>query len=229
MNRTGFFAIVAVILVAARAAFALPASVPAEGVLSFKVLMAGQEIGAMTTRFTPDGDRVTVDTECDLNVKLAFITIYTYRLRTREVWRGELLGSLEADVDDDGKQTRVTARATESGIHVEGPAGPVDLPRDAFPSNYWNKGLTAAKFFINNQLGEAVALEIQQLADETLTIRNQPVPTQRYHLLGREMLKGVITPGKPPYIDLYLWYDNAQTLAGLAFTYKGFEFRYVRQ
>ena len=43
------------------------------------------------------------------------------------------------------------------------------------------------------------------------------------------MLHGVVTPNKPPYIDLYLWYDSAQTLAGLAFTYKGFEFRYVKQ
>jgi hypothetical protein len=215
--------------IAAAQAAELPRSVPAEKVLNFRVLMSNQDIGAMTVRFDMQGDDLIVDSKVDLTVKVAFITAYTYFLETREVWRDGRLMSMETSTNDNGKKTLVTASQTLGDMmRIDGPPGVILIPGDSFPTSYWNRGLVKARTAVNNQLGEAVALDTTDLGPETLTIRGAPVATQRYHLLGREITEsGVIL--KDPYLDIYLWYDAQDIFAGLAFRYRGFEFRYLRQ
>ena len=136
--------------------------------------------------------------------------------------------ALEASTNDNGAKSHVTGRVEGEMFRVDGPSGLLLVPPDSYPTNYWSKGLVSARTAINNQLGEAVALTAVEMPAETLTVRGKPTQTRRYHLLGRGIDdKGVIA--KDPYLDIYLWYDQQDIFAGLAFNYRGFEFRYVRE
>src|SRR4051794_39379278 len=87
----------------------------------FVVARNGSDIGRHRLRFTPDGDRLTVDIDIELVVKLAFVTVYRYRHANRELWEGDRLLSFTSRTDDNGTPHQASARRSSgSSILVEG-------------------------------------------------------------------------------------------------------------
>jgi hypothetical protein len=200
-------------------------SVPPDGQLKFRVFMSGRDIGHKTIRFTENGDTLQVDTELDFRVRFAFLTVYVYEHRNREIWRNGLLQSLDASTNDDGDKTEVKVRLDGDELEMTSGRRVLRLPRDTFPSNYWNKGLLRAKVAINNQLGEGIALESRAIGNDTVVARGKPVAAQRHKLIGYDIRYGDRMPR--PYLDVDLWYDEADVLVHMSFQYRGFEFVYV--
>src|SRR5262245_21062799 len=79
-------------------------SVPTDGVVRFKLFMSGRDIGHKTISFQQQDGQLKVDTEIELKGRFAFIVVYTYEHRSKEVWRGGQLQSLEAWTNDDGEK-----------------------------------------------------------------------------------------------------------------------------
>jgi hypothetical protein len=200
-------------------------SIPSEGVLNFRVFMSGQDIGRKTVHFKRDGELLRVDTHIEMVARFAFIPVYRYEHRNQETWRGDDLEALDAWTNDDGKQSEVKVRTEGDMLRMIAGARSLRLPRDARPSNYWHQLLISTKTGINNQLGEAIALETTAIGSETLMVRGAPVKTQRFKLLGYDIIYG--ERAKRPYLDVDLWYDELGLLVHMTFPFKGFNFVYV--
>jgi hypothetical protein len=130
----------AVLLLIAAGSLAMPlaAAIPASQKLAFEVLRGDSRIGRHEVAFRREGEELHVEVAIDLEVKLAFVTVFTYRHRNHEVWREGRLVSLESVTDDDGKQYNLTGRATPEGFRVEGWAGSYLAPAGIIPTSYWN-------------------------------------------------------------------------------------------
>ena len=81
---------------------ARPARPPTSWGQEFAVSRDGAPIGQHRLRFSQDGPRTTAEIDIELQVKLAFITVYRYRHVNRELWEGGRLLSFASRTDDNG-------------------------------------------------------------------------------------------------------------------------------
>ena len=126
----------------------------------FAVDRNGSPIGHHTLRFSRDGERLTVDIDILLEVKLAFITLYRYHHTNRELWEAGRLLSFASRTDDNGTAHRVEARRAGEVILVESDQGRVEAPGDALPSTYWHRRFLDAPVWIDTQVGRLLHCKV---------------------------------------------------------------------
>jgi Family of unknown function (DUF6134) len=92
----------------------------------------------MTISQQKDGS-LLLDADADIDVRFYLIK-YRYKLRDVEVWTNGRLVRLESSTNDDGKQYKVTATATASGLSVvvNGYPHPTPSPADVWTTTYWH-------------------------------------------------------------------------------------------
>jgi hypothetical protein len=145
--------------------------VPYGGSHSFAAYRNGQRIGTHTVEFRRDGDRLAVATSIDLAVKFAGFTAYRYSHRSRELWRGDELLTLESTTNDDGKPYSVKASGET-------------LPPGILPSSHWRLQQTAQSQLLNSQKGTIEPIRATVVGRETVRTATGMVPATRYRYDG---------------------------------------------
>lgn len=112
------------------------ASLPAP--LRFRILREGREIGTHRVSFTESGGGYVAQTEVDIAVRLAGITVFRFTHRFQESWAGPRLFSVASRQDRNGTVTEMSARAEGGAVLVEGPEGAARLPAEAAPLTWWD-------------------------------------------------------------------------------------------
>ena len=126
--KTSFFT--GLICALALAAFPLMAAIPPSGDLKFAVMRSDSDIGRHSVSFERKGDELHVDVAIDLEVSIAFVTVFTYSHRNHEVWKNGRLVSIETTTDDNGDEYSLSGHAVENGFKVDGAAGSFIAPAD---------------------------------------------------------------------------------------------------
>ncbi len=179
----------------------------------FDVLMDGdREIGTHTIDIIRSGADTTVQVVVDLDVKFGFLTLFRYDLELTERWRAGQFVALDARVDRDGRTGTVTARRTDDGIVLDGPAGPTLAPADALPATHWNRGLMDRAVWINIETGALIEVKRQDLGEVQLQRPSGPVTTTHIRQTGT--------------VPIDYWYDDQDRLVWLRFELDGRVFDY---
>jgi hypothetical protein len=186
-----------------RAAAALP--VPSAGALAFRLIRHGSQIGRQTLTFERQGDTLIVRVAVDVLVEIISIPVARYRQRVVETWRGDTLTGLTGETDRNGQQDWMNARRISGGLVVFGSKTDRYIaPEPAGTTTYWNKRTLDAPL-IDLEGGALLRLKLVVSRAETVPAgTGGMIQADRYSLSG------------PFNIDL--WYDQAETLAGAAFT-----------
>ncbi|MCA3279140.1 MAG: hypothetical protein ING10_07705 [Roseomonas sp.] len=126
-----------------RAFLLLPALLPAvalgaPGAVRFRVLRDGKEIGAHQVRLSGGAQRLVVQSEIALQVKLAGFTVFRLRHEIAEEWQGERLLRLTSRHDRNGTVTEARVIAEGNALVAQGPEGAQRLPANAAPLTWWN-------------------------------------------------------------------------------------------
>lgn len=129
--------------------------------IAFTVFRDGLPIGHHRVSVRPDGDRTEVQVDIALDVSFAFLTLYTYRHRSTEIWQGDRLISLDSRTDDNGTAMQATVQATPDGLRGTGSAGPLRLPADAVPTSYWTSALVSGRPLFDSQDGHALDVTVR--------------------------------------------------------------------
>jgi hypothetical protein len=218
--------LVALALVAAlpAAASGLP-GVPPEGRLDFTVRKSGTEIGRHSIRFSQKEGDVIVDTEANLRVRVAFVTVYRYAQRTREIWREGKLLSLESDIDDNGTPFRLRVERRDGKLFVDGHEEKHSVPLETFPLTYWRPEMMRQSVGFDMQWGSLAELAVEPRGEENLAVRGTEMRVRRYNMKGTEIRFGKRQP--KPWLDLDAWYSPDGKLVAMSFHYRGFDFDYV--
>lgn len=175
----------------------------------FTVLRDGAPIGTHRIRTEEAGAETRVTVEIDLQVKLAFVTVYRYRHRNSETWRDGRLVAIDTRTDDNGTTEFVRGRATESGFAVEATAGARTLPADVVPTSYWRPISPERTSLLDTQKGRLLDVRVRREGAERLPAGE----ATRYSVRGD--------------LDVDLWYDAERRLRRIAFDYKGARFDYA--
>jgi hypothetical protein len=192
--------------VAAAIASAIPRSTPAAPSVTlpsdsanrrFSVLYKSDRIGRHVVRNTPVVEGIRVDTEVELTVKRLFVTMFSYRHRSEEVWRDGRLMALKSETTENGVTFRVDGAAVPRGFRVVGNDGPFIAAAGTLTSNcLWNHAILQEETMIDAQRGGVIGLSVRRLADEDIVIAGRSVAATRFRLIT-------------PDLAGTMWYDRA--------------------
>jgi hypothetical protein len=140
-----------------------PTGAPASGRLAFKAFRNGAPLGAHEIRFTRQGGQFTAAITIDYVVKLAFVTLFRYRLRGEEIWQDGDLTAARFDTSENGKRHFTKLERGLTGFAVEGSAvKPYHASFDWRPATHWNKSQLLAPM-INPQDGAVLKYRVKPL------------------------------------------------------------------
>jgi len=183
----------------------------------FRVLLDGSPIGSQSFRVTPEGEGSRVSIDASFDVKFLFLTAYSYRHHNEEVWDGNCLRSIEAATDDNGKKFKVSGTKTDEAFKVVTATGQETLPSCVVSFAYWAPERLGAARLLNSQTGEYEPVTMQDMGEESRTLRGQPVTARRVALQG-------------PKLQIDLWYTADNDWVALeSTTTSGRRLRYDRE
>lgn len=161
-------------------------SVPAS--IAFVVRRDGTPIGTHRLTFHteagPDGERLIVDTDIDIKVRAAFVTVFRYTFKGRETWQDGKLVALDSTTDDDGTHQQVRVRATAAGLEVDATDAHYVAPAGMLPDSYWRPDTVKHQHFIDIERGKLVDLVSAPDGRRTITFAGKPVELSMYRLTG---------------------------------------------
>jgi hypothetical protein len=213
-RRAVLVAAAAIVTRGAAAAAKLP--VPSTDALGFRMMRHGDEIGTHKVTFERSGDVLTVRISVDAVVTFAAIPIVHYRHRAVEIWQGAALFGVTGETNKNGARGWVDARRTDAGLVVTGSQTKRYVaPAEAIPTSYWNKQMLSGPM-ISLEDGVLLSPKIADLRTDSIRLASgRTIAANHYALSGA--------------FAVDLWYDTAETWAGMAMTVvDGSEVRYER-
>lgn len=175
---------------------------------NFSVFLDEKPIGEHRFSLAGPADARKVVSEAAFNVKLLGLTVYRYRHRAVESWRGDCLAGLDATTDDDGKASRVRAEAEGDGLAVVTDAGTQALKGCVMSFAYWNPAIQRQARLLNAQTGRSESVQVRAAGGGMLDVRGRRVAGTRWRIEG---------PAQP--IDV--WYSAEGEWLGLDSTVDG--------
>jgi hypothetical protein len=127
----------------------------APGPARFRVLRDGKEIGTHQVRLSGNAQRLLVQSEIALQVKLAGFTVFRLRHDIAEEWAQDRLQRLTSRHDRNGTVTEARVVAEGGALVTEGPGGAARLPANAAPLTWWN-GANFARPLIRPLTGKLI-------------------------------------------------------------------------
>jgi hypothetical protein len=159
-------------------------------------------VGAHVLEFTPGADSLDIRVAVDIAVGLGPITLFRYRLRGTEQWRGDQVVQADMTTDNNGTPAFMRARRTAEGLVVEGSGGPRYLaPAGALPATHWNAAEHDTAM-VNPQDGKLFRPDVARSGPAPMLLPNgTTLPCRRFTLTGEPQME--------------LWYDQADTWCAL--------------
>ena len=191
------------------------AALPKLDQIAFQVFRDGAPLGHHKVSFRHEDQNLHVEIDLRLEVKLLFVTVFSYRHRNHEVWRDGRLVAIDTETDDDGEAFWLRGRATAAGLEIEGSSGRFLAPADVMPTSYWNPRTVEKSRLLDTQRGRLIQVEIAPAGVESVSLGGRPAEARRYAVTGD--------------LTLDLWYTAEGEWAKTSFEARGAEVVYARQ
>ena len=166
----------------------------ASGDLRFDVARNDSLIGYHVLSFAQEGDRLTVDINIELRVKIAFVTVYRYEHRNREQWQDGVLQGFKSRTNDNGTRHSVTASRSGNELVIEGSKGKVEGPASLLPTSYWHRNFMEQRQWIDTQEGRIVTSTVEPKGLEQIAVADELREARHFALRGD--------------LDVDLWYAD---------------------
>ena len=174
-----------------------------DGRLDFAVFRNGSEIGRGAYRFTGDAAHREVAIDVNIEVKIAFVTVYRFTHRARELWDGLRLARMDADTNDNGKKRTVHVARNGDGLTIAVDGKTRTAPLDAKPLSFWNRSILTAADVIDPVDGAVFGL----------AVRREPGPRETYDIRYEADLRRQVTYDASGVLSAFrLWAHDGSEL-----------------
>jgi hypothetical protein len=162
----------------------------------FSVLYEGDKIGFHTISYSPLTGETRVSTDVSLHVSFAFFTLFAFKHRSEEIWRGGRLVSLNSQTVEHGETLQVEGAATPEGFRVVSKDGPFIAAAATLTSNsLWTPIVLAQETVVDAQHGGIIGVSAHRLADELIPIAGRQIRATRFSFIT-------------PFLAGSIWYDT---------------------
>lgn len=152
--------------------------------LRFDVLRDGEKVGHHVVAFRGTADGVQVESRSDIEVKLLFLSAYSFRYQSIEHWRDGKLTSLYAATNDDGEVSRVDVRREGAALKVRTATGEWQATPQTWPTTHWNMAQTTAPALLNTLTGNLNQVMVKDAGLETINLGDGPREARRFVYSG---------------------------------------------
>ena len=170
---------------------------------NFEVRLNNKPIGFHNFSLTGDGERQTLTTEAQFDVKFLFIKAFSYRHDNTEVWADGCLDSINATTDNNGDFLAVRGQRYENVLEVSSQAGDQLLGECVQSFAYWNPDILGSSRLLNSQTGELEDVDVIMESLDPIDVNGETIEAIRYRLDAKA---GAVT----------LWYSNDESRRWLA-------------
>lgn len=181
----------------------------------FKVFIDEKAIGhhRVTVQEKTNGTFVTID--ADFDVKFLFFSAYRYVHNNVETWREECLESITSKTDDNGDTFFVKGTRDNNLLSLTTHAGNKTYSGCIKTFAYWDPMITKSQALLNAQTGELVQVDIEEIGQEIVMVRQKPTLSRQYRIQARDFT-----------IDLWYASSNDEWIALQSTTADGTQLRY---
>lgn len=151
---------------------------------NFRVLLDDAPIGYHRYTLSERGALRELKAESRLEVKVLFVTAYSYTHDVTEQWRGNCLESLRARTDDNGTQSTVEAVVAAGALVVTTAKGREPLSGCSMSFAYWNPQMLRQSRLLNPQTGAYETVRVVAHGEERIAVQGAPVMAQRFRVSG---------------------------------------------
>ena len=148
--------------------------------LRFAVMRDGQQIGTTKVDLHRNGLETTVQVTTQIQVKIAFVTVYRFDQTETERWRDGQLVALDSVTDDNGTRHRVKATSSDNKITVNADGKVTEVAGTTIPASYWNPALLGQTTALNPQDGAIVPVAVIDRGEDHLVVRGRAKRTHHY-------------------------------------------------
>jgi hypothetical protein len=124
-----------------------------------------------------------------------------------ETWQDDCLQRIDSHTDANGKVIDVEGVQRADGFHLDVPDSSRSLSGCIKTFAYWNPGILREDALLNPQTGELMAVKVEEVSTETLTVRGSDVAARRFRLTTDSL-------------SLDIWYSNDSEWLALQSTTK---------
>jgi hypothetical protein len=155
-----------------------------------------------------NGPNHLIKSSAQFDVKLLFITAYSYTHENSELWQGRCLARMTAVTNDNGEELFVKGSADDSGFVVKTPDDLLKLPECVMSFAYWDPAILNANKLLNAQTGEYIDVSVESYGRDLIDVNGELTPAQHYRLTGENL-------------EIDLWYSTDNQWLALESTTEG--------
>ncbi len=160
----------------------------------FDVLRNGEKSGTHRVTFKRNGKNFEVSVNFNLSISFLSLKVYEFSYKSFALWTNDALRKIEAQTDDNGEKTYVTAKASEAGFSVRTPQKTYQVNSNLFPTNHWNSLVLKQKQVLNTITGLINEVSIRDNGFEKVSTERGMINATKYTYTGQ--------------LETTVWYDQ---------------------
>ena len=170
------------------AALATPlfASMPAfanTGSRTYSVSRGGRELGVQSISVQRSGDETIVDLEARINGTILVVKI-DYLLKSREVWKGQVLQSIDSTTTQNDESFFVKARRTDGGLDVKSTKFNGLVEGNPGTSTIFVPDIMDRRIWVSTQSGRPLKVAVENRGRVAFKLGEQSIDATHYYCGG---------------------------------------------
>lgn len=150
--------------------------------MNFAVTRNGDQIGRTTVRLRRAGDQTITEVATQVQVKIAFVTVYRFEQRQTEHWAAGKLVSMASVTDDNGTVHKVSATRIGERLSVDADGRVSEVDPAMIPANLWNPSLVRHRTALDPKDGTVMPVSVVDRGKEQLVFQGRPTTAHRYSI-----------------------------------------------
>jgi hypothetical protein len=191
--------------------------IPKNGEVKFDVMRKNKVIGSHEITFAENNDVLLVETNIDIEVKVLFISAYTFSHQSTETWINGNFTKIVAHSDfEDEREYFIKGQDNNDSFLASGMDGKLELDKNILPSNFWNIDVLKQKEIFDTQKGVVRTIEVEDLGYEIIKVNKKNIKCNKFTFNASSNPKD-----KGPFPEYTLWYDENDELMKFQFKDEG--------
>jgi len=191
--------------------------IPKNGEVKFDVIRKNKVIGSQEITFVNNNDVLLVETKIDIEVKVLFVSAYTFTHQSTETWINGNFTKIVAHSDfEDEREYFIEGQDNNDLFLASGMDGKLELDKNILPSNFWNIDILKQKEIFDTQKGIARTIDVEDLGYEEIRINKKNIKCSKFIFNASSNPKD-----KGPFPEYTLWYNENDELMKFQFKDEG--------
>ena len=187
--------------------------IPKNNKATYDIYRKNKIIGTQEILFSEDNGILSIETKIDVEVKILFLTAYTFFHQSKEVWKDNNFISIDGYSDfEDEREYFIKGEVKDGFLFASGMDGALKLDKNLIPSNFWNINVMYQNEIFDTQKGIVRKLDILEVGEEVITINNTKIDCTKFILNATRHPKD-----KELFPEYKLWYSKDKELMKFKF------------